>query len=110
MLHSCGAFEERRGHCRQNARIATGEDGANEQRPPSGVAVCTIYYETVYSACRHLHRMVLWIGDWGSSNDRVSLVGGALERIFQPLCDQIEHHIPPSCTAVVWDEEHGSIR
>jgi len=86
-------------------RQATGEDGAKEQRPPSRAAVCTIYSETVYSACRHLHHMALWRDDCGSSNDRASLVGGALERIFQPLCDQIDHHIPPSCTAVVWDEE-----
>jgi len=88
------------------ARIATREDGSNEQRPPARVAVCTISSETVYSVCRHLHRMALWIGDWGSSNDRASIVGGALERIFQPLCNQIDHHIP-SCTAVVWDEERS---
>ena len=50
--------------------------------------------------------MALWIGDWGSSNDLASIVGGALERIFQPLCDQIDRHIP-SCTAVVWDGERS---
>src|SRR5712692_8382167 len=72
----------------------------------SRAAVCTIYSETVCSACRHLHRMALWRGDCGSSNDRASIVGGALERIFQPLCDQIDHHIP-SCTAVVWEEERS---
>src|SRR5713101_9935505 len=87
-------------------RQATGEDGSKEQRPPSRAAVCTIYSETVCSACRHLHRMALWRGDCGSSNDRASIVGGALERIFQPLCDQIDHHIP-SCTAVVWEEERS---
>jgi len=50
--------------------------------------------------------MALWIGDCGSSNDLASIVGGALERIFQPLCDQIDHPIP-SCTAVVWEEERS---
>ena len=54
----------------------------------------------------HLHRITLCISDCGSSNNRASIVGGALERIFQPLCDQIDHHIP-SCTAVVLAEEHA---
>jgi len=70
-----------------------------------GVAVFTLYYSTVYSACMHLHRMVLCISNRGSSNDIASIVGGALQRIFQPLRNQIDHHIP-SCTAVVWTEEH----
>jgi hypothetical protein len=39
-------------------------------------------------------------------HDLVSIVGGALERIFQTLRDQIDHHLPPS-TAVVWEEEHA---
>jgi hypothetical protein len=34
------------------------------------------------------------------------IVGGAWERIFQPLCNQIDRHIP-SCTAVVRHEEHA---
>ena len=81
-------------------------DGSKEQRPPSRVAVFTIDYATVCSACMHLHRIALCISDRGSSNDIASIVGGALERIFQPLRDQIDHHIP-SCTAVVWEEEHA---
>ena len=40
-------------------------------------------------------------------HDLVSLVGGALERIFQTLRDQIDHHLPPS-TAVVWEEKHSA--
>jgi hypothetical protein len=88
------------------ARITAGQDGSQEQRPPSRVAVFTIYYETVCSACMHLHRIALCIGDCGSSNDRAAIVEGALERIFQPLRDQIDHHIP-SCTAVVWEKEHS---
>ena len=40
-------------------------------------------------------------------HDLVSLVGGALERIFQTLRDQLDHHLPPS-TAVVWEEEHSA--
>jgi hypothetical protein len=36
----------------------------------------------------------------------VSIVGGALERIFQLLRDQIDHHLPPY-TAVIWEEEHS---
>jgi len=67
------------------------------------VAVFTIDYETVCSACMHLHRIALWIGDRGSSNDIASIEGGALERTFQPLRNQIDHHIP-SCIAVVGDE------
>ena len=94
------------GRCRIYARIATREDGSQEQRPPSRVAVFTIDYETVCNACRHLHRMALYLGDRGSSNDRASIVEGALQRIFQPLRDQIDHHIP-SCTAVVWKEERS---
>jgi hypothetical protein len=53
----------------------------------------------------HLHRMALCISDQCSSNDIASIVGGALQRIFQLLRDQIDHHIP-SCTAVVWEEKH----
>jgi hypothetical protein len=78
---------------------------SKEQRPPSGVAVFPLYSSTVYSACRHLHRMALCRSDRGSSNDSASIVGRALERIFQPLRDQIDHHIP-SCTAVVLVEAH----
>ena len=70
------------------------------------MAVFTIDYETVCNACRHLHRMALYLGDRGSCNDRASIVEGALQRIFQPLRDQIDHHIP-SCTAVVWKEERS---
>ena len=40
-------------------------------------------------------------------HDLVSIVGGALERIFQTLRDQIDHHLPPS-TAVVWEEKHSA--
>ena len=40
------------------------------------------------------------------SNDRGSIVGGALERIFQLLRDQIDHHLPP-CTTIVWEEERS---
>ena len=54
----------------------------------------------------HLHRIALWISDRRSSNDLASIVGGALQRIFQLLRDQIDHHIP-SCTAVVWEETHA---
>ena len=82
--------------------VATEEDGSKEQRPPSRVAVFTIDCVTVCSACMHLHRMALWISDRGSSNDIASIIGGALQRIFQLLRDQIKHHIP-SCTAVVWE-------
>ena len=89
--------------CRLYPRIATGEDGSQEQRPPARVAVFPIDCSTVCSTCVHLHRMTLYISDRGSSNDIASLVGGALVRIFQPLRDQIDHHIP-SCTAV-WKEE-----
>src|SRR5438552_15234372 len=70
------------------------------------MAVFTIYYETVCSACMPIHRITLCIGDRGSSNDITSIVGGALERTFQPLRDQINHHIP-SCTAVVWEQERS---
>ncbi len=84
----------------------TREDGSKEQRPPSRVAVFTIYYETVCSACMHLHRIALYIGEHGSSNDIASIVEGALKRIFQLLRDQIDHHIP-SCTAVLWEEERS---
>ena len=58
------------------------------------------------SACMHVHCIALCISDRSSSNDRTSLVGGALERPFQLLRDQIDHHRPPS-TAVVWEEEHS---
>ena len=81
-------------------------DGSKEQRPPSRVAVFTIDYSTVCSACMHLHRIALCRSDRGSSNDITSIVGGALERIFQPLRNQIDHHIP-SCTAVVWEKERS---
>src|SRR5215217_2579080 len=60
----------------------------------------------LYAVCVHLHRIALFIDDHGSSTDLASLVGGALERTFQPLRNQIDHHIP-SCTAVMWDEEHS---
>ena len=79
---------------------------SKEQRPPSRVAVFTLDYSTVYSACLHLHRIVCFIGDCSSSNDRASLVGGALERPFQLLRDQIDHHIP-SCTAVVGEAKRS---
>jgi hypothetical protein len=85
-------------------RIAPEEDGSKKQRPPSRVAVFTIDCATVCSACMHLHRMALWISDSSSSNDLASIVGGALERIFQLLRDQVDHHIP-SCTAIVWEQE-----
>ena len=91
--------------CRLYPRIATGEDGSKEQRPPSWVAVFPIDCSTVCSTGVHLHRMTLYMSDRGSSNDLASLVGGALVRIFQPLRDQINHHIP-SCTAM-WKEEHA---
>jgi hypothetical protein len=54
----------------------------------------------------HVHCIALCISDHRSSNDRASLVGGALERPFQPLRDQIDHHIP-SCTAVVWEKKRS---
>jgi hypothetical protein len=76
-----------------------------QQRPPPRVAVFPLYYAAVYNACRHLHRMMLCLSDCRPSNDLASIVGGALERIFQLLRDHIDHHIP-SCTAVVWAEEH----
>ena len=94
------------GSCRIFVRKTTGEDGSKKQRPPSRVAVFTIDYKTVCSACRHRHRIALCISDRGSSNDIASIVGGALQRIFQPLRDQIDHHIP-SCTAVVLVKEHA---
>ena len=50
--------------------------------------------------------MTLCISDRGSSSDSASIVGGALQRIFQPLRDEIDHHIP-SCTAVVLVEAHA---
>ena len=64
---------------------------------PSTVRLCV--------ARVHLHHMALWISERGSSNAIASIVGGALQRIFQLLRDEIDHHIP-SCTAVVWKEEH----
>jgi len=39
-------------------------------------------------------------------NDMASSVGGALQRIFQLLRDEIDHHLPPY-TAVMWEEEHS---
>ena len=83
-----------------------GEDGSKEQRPPSRVAVFTPSYSTVCNASLHVHRIALWKGDCSSSNDLASRVGGACARIFQPLRDQIDHHIP-SCTAVVREEERS---
>src|SRR6266404_5280872 len=58
------------------------------------------------SACMHVHCIALCISDRSSSNDRTSLVGGALERPFQLLRDQIDHHLP-SCTAVVGEEQRS---
>ena len=104
-VHSFFEREERR-RCRYVPRMTTGEDGAKEQRPPARVAVFTLDSSTVYSVCIPLHRRMLWISDRGSSNDIASLVGGAVDRIFQPLRDQIDHHIP-SCTAIVWAKEHA---
>jgi hypothetical protein len=89
-----------------SGQTPTRQDRSKEQRPPSGVAVFPLYSSTVYSACMHPHRMALCISDRGSSSDRASIVGGALQRIFQPLRDQIDHHIP-SCTAVVLVEAHA---
>ena len=91
--------------CRLDPRITTGEDSSQEQRPPARVAVFPIDSSTVCSTGRHLHRMTLYMSDRGSSNDLASLVGGAFVRIFQPLRDQIHHHIS-SCTTV-WNEEHA---
>src|SRR5215813_6425928 len=71
--------------------MTTGEDGPKEQRPPARVAVFTLDSSTVYSVCMPLHRRMLWTSDRGSSNDIASLVGGAVDRIFQPLRDQIDH-------------------
>src|SRR5712691_4447270 len=42
-------------------------------------------------------------------NDMASIIGGALERIFQLLRDQIDHHLPP-CTTVVWEEKRSPNR
>ena len=39
-------------------------------------------------------------------NDMASIAGGALERIFQTLRDEIDHHLPPY-TAVVWKEKYS---
>src|SRR2546425_7667779 len=79
-----------------------GDEVSKAQRPPHGVAVFTLYSSTVCSTCVHLHRITLFISDYGSSDDRASIVGGALERTFQPLRDQINHYLP-SCTTVVWE-------
>ena len=72
-----------------------------QQRPPPRVAVSTLYYAAVYNVCMYLHRIMLCLSDRRSSNDLASIVGGALERIFQRLRDKIDHHIPscppPSC-------------
>src|SRR6266446_8289859 len=75
-----------------------------EQRPPARVAVFTLYYSTVGSACVHAHRIALCLSDRSSSSDTTSIVGGALVRPFQPLRNETDHHIP-SCTAVVREEE-----
>jgi hypothetical protein len=56
--------------------------------------------------CVHLHRMGYVEADRSSANDIAAIVGGALPRIFQLLCDEIKHHIP-SCTAVVWEKRHS---
>src|SRR6266436_6478217 len=71
-----------------------------EQRPPARVAVFTLYYSTVGSACVHAHRIALCLSDRSSSSDTTSIVGGALARPFQPLRNEIDHHTPP-CTALV---------
>jgi hypothetical protein len=39
-------------------------------------------------------------------SDMAFIVGGALERTFQLLRDQIDHHLPPY-TAIVWEEEYS---
>jgi len=39
-------------------------------------------------------------------NDMAPIAGGALERIFQTLRDEIDHHLPPY-TAVVWKEAYS---
>jgi hypothetical protein len=86
-------------------RIAPEEDRSKSNGHPQGWpssqstvrlcgAVCAL---TPHGLCR---------SDHSSTNDIASIVGGALQRIFQLLCDQIKHHIP-SCTAVVWAEEHA---
>jgi len=51
-----------------------------------------------YLALRYLEPTV------APPNDIDSIAGGALERIFQLLRDQIDHHRSPY-TAVGWDEE-----
>ena len=53
-----------------------------------------------YTALRSLEATV------APPNDITSLVGGALERIFQLFRSQIDHSLPPY-TAVVWEEEHS---
>ena len=53
-----------------------------------------------YSAWRSLEATV------APPNDMAAIAGGALERIFQLLRDQIDHHLPP-CTAIVWEEERS---
>src|SRR6266436_2744995 len=75
-----------------------------EQRPPARVAVFTLYYSAVCSACVHPHRIALCLSDRSSSSDTASIGGGALARPFQPLRNEINHHIP-SCTTVVREEE-----
>jgi hypothetical protein len=54
----------------------------------------------------HVHCIALCISDRSSSNDRASIVEGALARIFQLFRDEIDHHIPP-CTAIVWKEQRS---
>jgi hypothetical protein len=76
------------------------EDGSKERRPPSRVAVFTLHSSTGCSACMHVHCIALCISDRSSSNDRASIVEGALARIFQLFRDEIDHHIP-RCTAIV---------
>jgi hypothetical protein len=82
------------------------EEASKEQRPPCGVAVFTLHYSTVCSACMHLHCLALCISDRSSSNDRASIVEGALARIFQLFRDEIDYHTPP-CTAIVWKEQRS---
>jgi len=62
---------------------------------PLFYSVQRVYVLTLHCACR---------GDRSSSHDTTSIVGGALARPFQPLRNEIDHHIPP-CTALVWEEE-----
>ncbi len=53
-----------------------------------------------YLALRYLEATV------APPNNMDSIAGGALERIFQLLRDQIDHHLFPYA-AVVWEEERS---